>query len=158
MLSNVAKLYHMPCILFCSSKVSFGQRSLPYLAILYSKIREGALMATTVQMNVRIDEKLKQAGDEALASIGMSPSQAVRLLWQRAAEHGEGLERVKALAQVAGSDSSEGERVNGIAEGRAVLERGIAALELDKARPLTVNDDELLEEAALERLHERGLR
>jgi RHH-type rel operon transcriptional repressor/antitoxin RelB len=109
-------------------------------------------------MNVRIDEKLKQAGDEALASIGMSPSQAVRLLWQRAAEHGEGLERVKALAQVAGSDSSEGERVNGIAEERAVLERGIAALELDKARPLTVNDEELLEEAALERLHERGLR
>lgn len=126
-------------------------------AILYSKMQKGAPMATTVQMNVRIDEKLKQAGDEALASIGMSPTQAVRLLWQCAAGHGEGLERVKALAQASGLDSSEGERVNGLAEGRAVLERGIAALELDKARPLTASDEELLEESALERLHERGL-
>lgn len=60
MLSNVAKLYHTPCILSCSSKTLFGQR-FSSLATLYSKIREGALMATTVQMNVRIDEKLKQA-------------------------------------------------------------------------------------------------
>lgn len=36
-----------------------------------------------------------------LASIGMSPAQAVRLLCQRAAEHDEGLERAQADMLVA---------------------------------------------------------
>lgn len=45
-------------------------------------------MATTlldrrsVQMNVRLDSQLKEAGDAVLARIGMTPSQAVRALWE----------------------------------------------------------------------------
>ncbi len=45
-------------------------------------------MATTlldrrsVQMNVRMDRQLKEAGDAVLASLGMTPSQAVRALWE----------------------------------------------------------------------------
>lgn len=45
-------------------------------------------MATTlldrrsVQMNVRIDRQLKEAGDAVLAHLGMTPSQAVRALWE----------------------------------------------------------------------------
>lgn len=35
-----------------------------------------------VQMNVRMDRQLKEAGDAVLAHIGMTPSQAVRELWQ----------------------------------------------------------------------------
>lgn len=35
-----------------------------------------------VQMNVRIDRQLKEAGDAVLAHIGMTPSQAVRALWE----------------------------------------------------------------------------
>jgi len=35
-----------------------------------------------VQMNVRIDRQLKEAGDTVLAHIGMTPSQAVRALWE----------------------------------------------------------------------------
>ncbi len=35
-----------------------------------------------VQMNVRIDRQLKEAGDTVLANIGMTPSQAVRALWE----------------------------------------------------------------------------
>lgn len=31
-----------------------------------------------VQMNVRMDRQLKEAGDAVLAHIGMTPSQAVR--------------------------------------------------------------------------------
>ena len=34
-----------------------------------------------VQMNVRMDRQLKEAGDAVLAHIGMTPSQAVRTLW-----------------------------------------------------------------------------
>lgn len=45
-------------------------------------------MATTLldrhsaQMNVRMDRQLKEAGDAVLASLGMTPSQAVRALWE----------------------------------------------------------------------------
>lgn len=35
-----------------------------------------------VQMNVRIDRELKREGDAALATVGYTPSQAVRLLWE----------------------------------------------------------------------------
>lgn len=35
-----------------------------------------------VQMNVRIDRQLKEAGDAVLTHIGMTPSQAVRTLWE----------------------------------------------------------------------------
>lgn len=51
-------------------------------------------MATTlldrrsVQMNVRLDSQLKEAGDAVLARIGMTPSQAVRELWQYLIENG----------------------------------------------------------------------
>ena len=36
----------------------------------------------TVQMNVRIDERLKAAGDSALARAGLTASEAVRDLWR----------------------------------------------------------------------------
>ena len=35
-----------------------------------------------IQMNVRIDRQLKEAGDAVLAHLGMTPSQAVRALWE----------------------------------------------------------------------------
>lgn len=41
-----------------------------------------------IQMNVRIDRQLKEAGDAVLAHIGMTPSQAVRELWQYLTENG----------------------------------------------------------------------
>ena len=37
------------------------------------------------QMNVRIDAETKKQGDRALARIGLSPSEAVRALWEFAA-------------------------------------------------------------------------
>lgn len=40
------------------------------------------------QMNVRLDSQLKEAGDAVLASLGMTPSQAVRELWQYLTENG----------------------------------------------------------------------
>lgn len=39
------------------------------------------------QMNTRIDRRLKERGDAALARAGFTPSQAVRALWEFAAEH-----------------------------------------------------------------------
>lgn len=41
-----------------------------------------------VQMNVRMDRQLKEAGDAVLQRIGMTPSQAVRELWSYLVERG----------------------------------------------------------------------
>lgn len=40
-----------------------------------------------VQMNTRIGEELKRAGDEVLAGMGFSPSAAVRGLWRFVVKH-----------------------------------------------------------------------
>ena len=42
-----------------------------------------------VQMNVRIDEELKERGDEVFARWGLTPSQVVRAVWGYAEEKGE---------------------------------------------------------------------
>ena len=48
------------------------------------------------QLNVRIDSDLKRAGDAVFTSIGLSPSQAVRALWELAANHKDEPERLRA--------------------------------------------------------------
>lgn len=42
-------------------------------------------MAPTAQINARIEPALKVAGDKALAAAGLSPTQAIRGLWELAA-------------------------------------------------------------------------
>lgn len=42
-----------------------------------------------VQVNIRMDGALKQAGDEVLERYGFSATQAVRMLWEYAARNGE---------------------------------------------------------------------
>ena len=43
------------------------------------------MTTTAAQINVRLDADLKRRGDAALSMAGMTPSQAVRALWQLAA-------------------------------------------------------------------------
>ena len=43
------------------------------------------MTTASTQINVRLDADLKRSGDAALSSAGMTPSQAVRALWQLAA-------------------------------------------------------------------------
>ena len=42
-----------------------------------------------VQMNVRIDDQLKAAGDSVFGDIGLTPTQVVRSVWEFAATHRE---------------------------------------------------------------------
>lgn len=54
------------------------------------------------QMNTRIDRKLKERGDAALARAGFTPSQAVRALWKFAVRHEyepEAIEQALSLEQ-----------------------------------------------------------
>lgn len=43
------------------------------------------MTTASAQINVRLDADLKRSGDAALSSAGITPSQAVRALWQLAA-------------------------------------------------------------------------
>ena len=43
----------------------------------------------TAQINARIDPELKARGDEALAAAGLSPTQAIRALWELAARNAD---------------------------------------------------------------------
>jgi len=44
---------------------------------------------TTAQMNIRIDDALKNRGDAVFRRYGVTPSDAVRALWNYTAEHEE---------------------------------------------------------------------
>ena len=41
----------------------------------------------TAQLNVRIDEQVKRAGDAVLERYGISATQAIRTIWQHMADH-----------------------------------------------------------------------
>lgn len=64
--------------------------------ILYSKADEVNTTATA-QINVRLDKELKEAGDSALAELGLTPSVAVRALWEQAARRGEAMQTIAPL-------------------------------------------------------------
>lgn len=113
----------------------------------------------SVQINVRIEESLKTAGDEAFAQASSSPSQAVRWLWAFAAAHADdgGLGRMlnsnPKLAQVAEMppQRSPHEKIANL----QALQGSIAALTarypqyvIDETN--AIPDDELLAEALLE--------
>ena len=117
-------------------------------------------MDATVQLNARMKQSLKQSGDKALASIGYSPSQAVRALWEKASRRGKDLEEVAAILR--GDDLSPDET---LANQDDVLVSGWALMD-EAYRTLGISQDvkhdlpdskELLEEALHERLVERGL-
>lgn len=44
-------------------------------------------MAATAQVNVRMDARMKGAGDAGLTAAGITPSEAVRALWRLAADY-----------------------------------------------------------------------
>lgn len=60
-----------------------------------------------VQMNVRIGDRLKRAGDDVLLQLGMTPSAAVRGLWEFLVAHQDEPEAVRAVIDPAASQSAQ---------------------------------------------------
>lgn len=122
-----------------------------------------------VQMNVRIDEETKEAGDAAFARIGLTPSQAVRLLWKYAGRHANDPEALRSFLgelseEQTDSDTSDEQvrRIQALHEGWALIDSFRREHNLICTVP--EDDDErmayyeqLREEALWERLEERGL-
>ena len=119
-------------------------------------------MATDmVQMNVRIPRALKVAGDEALASVGFTPSGAVRALWEKVAERGEGLSEIVSLL----SGTSDAHAMASLDDddpvfrGQRIIDDGLRAMGIDPSRlkPSGLSDEELMEAAYYDKMAERGL-
>lgn len=84
-----------------------------------------------VQMNTRMDESLKEAGDAVLRQLGYTPSTAVRGLWRFAVEHQNDPTAIHAVLS-GEHDDGVAERLGAIAEQRkryaqCAAELGIAS-------------------------------
>ena len=114
--------------------------------------------ATVTQMNVRIEASLKTAGDEALSSIGFSPTQAVRALWERAAQRGEQLEAVKRFLDGEATEASRNPKLDVLEAGWRIVPEGLAALGISDSSfaEATYDYDSLYEEAMMERARQKG--
>lgn len=118
----------------------------------------------TVQMNTRINRALKERGDAALERAGMTPSQAVRKLWDFAARNAHNPRAIQSLFD----DEDEAEKR--AAEEERARKREVALkganimVEAYERLGITPSDwtknasyEEMRDYALLERLRERGL-
>ena len=117
-------------------------------------------MEASVQLNIRMDRSLKEAGDKALAQIGLNPSQAVRALWEKASLRGEDLEEVSALLR--GRDKQQEKDASraddALLASWTLVEDTLASYGMTYTPAGDSPDDRaMLEEALYERLVERGL-
>lgn len=54
-------------------------------------------MPAMAQLNVRMEPRLKSAGDEVLARLGVTPTQLVRALWMKVSRGAEAFDQVVAV-------------------------------------------------------------
>lgn len=116
----------------------------------------------SVQMNVRLNGALKERGDTALALMGYSPSDAVRAIWSLACGKGTGLSLLEAAlkrgSEVAAGVSQDAVNVcDVVSEGQLLYAAACARVGITAPRAHGLSDEELLEQALVERLEERGL-
>lgn len=119
--------------------------------------------AVIAQVNARIDANLKAVGDAALANAGLTPTKAIRAMWQRFAELKDRPEKIRELVEshdaLAPAERAEQERrLNLAKEGSMIVSRSLA--ERGVVMPEGFEElsyEELREQVLLERLRERGL-
>ena len=117
----------------------------------------------SAQLNVRMDEQLKQSGDAALASIGFSPSETIRIIWKKASLRGKDLEEVRRFLGKELTDTSTiVQQKDPFAPGRRAVNNCLRDIAIDIDTPASFSssnktDRELLDAALLERMNEREL-
>ena len=113
------------------------------------------------QLNVRMGAALKERGDAGLASIGLTASEAVGALWELASSGAQNLAALQRLLADAPAASPRAEALDAgdpLSEGKSLYAAALSQLGLEAA-PVDagVSDKELLQDALLERLDEKGL-
>ena len=120
-------------------------------------------METVQQMNVRIGSDLKRRGDKVLARWGLSPSEGVRGFYDLITRGDKRSE--EALAAVSGKAPSTEEarateqlrRHEEVARFQASMQTALKAIGVKEGAVPVASDKELLEEALVERMEEKGL-
>jgi hypothetical protein len=115
--------------------------------------------AASVQVNVRMDKPLRDAGDAGLAAMGVSPTQAVRTVWRLAASGPAGinaLEKLFASSAASPADAGSSSDENPLDQGWGLFSAACARLGLDASAAKEnvgprSSDAELLEKELLER-------
>ncbi|WP_302961181.1 hypothetical protein [uncultured Adlercreutzia sp.] len=117
------------------------------------------------QMNFRIDAELKRRGDERFARLGITPSRAMRRLYECAARYDDESERVlTALIKPEGiSPEDEGEkRSQAVLDFLDSLQAQREAMGIPAGATSRIFTDEELDDlyydAQMERMAERGLK
>lgn len=106
----------------------------------------------SAQMNVRLDSQLKEAGDAVLASLGMTPSQAVRELWQYLTENGDMPIAKRNNDEVLPDDIRSKASSSHVSEGAALISNYYERFSIPRLSPDEVFDyDELYDQMMSER-------
>ena len=106
----------------------------------------------SAQMNVRLDSQLKEAGDAVLASLGMTPSQAVRELWQYLTENGHMPIAKRNNDEVLPDDIRSKASSSHVSEGAALISNYYERFSIPRLGPDEVFDyDELYDQMMSER-------
>lgn len=117
-----------------------------------------------VQMNTRISRSLKERGDAALERAGYTPSQAIRKLWDYAANNAHNPRAIENLFDAedeAEKREAEEERARRRETMRKSMNIMADAYERHGIKPsdwtMNASYEEMRDYALLERLRERGL-
>ena len=120
-------------------------------------------MATT-QINVRIDDAVKLAGDQAMSTVGFTPTQAIRALWEFAQRNRHDHRKLATMFDMltekdAPHDVPLGaeEREAIIEEGPRIIERALADMGVETFCPPDFSDKDFLEDALASDMEEKGL-
>lgn len=106
----------------------------------------------SAQMNVRLDSQLKEAGDAVLASLGMTPSQAVRELWQYLTENGHMPIAKRNNDEVLPDDIRSKASSSHVSEGAALISNYYERFSIPRLSPDEIFDyDELYDQMMSER-------
>lgn len=116
----------------------------------------------TAQINARLNPALKQRGDEGLLGAGLSPSQAIRALWELAARNTDNPEAIqralfpeRAEAQEVELSAAQRCRSEAIGKGAHVVEDAYRAMGVNLSLSSTdLSFDELQDLAYQERYGE----
>lgn len=114
------------------------------------------MAVATTQMNVRIPAEVKTAGDRAFASEGLTPTEVVRCVWEKAASRGRGLQEVLDLVRGKPGESVALNLFESASCDVTFQMRGLG-VDLSAADAPHPSDDELLEMAYYEKAVQRGL-
>ena len=119
------------------------------------------MTTTAAQINVRLDADLKRRGDAALSMAGITPSQAVRALWQLAASLADRpgalqdiLSPGRARAEQREREKAAKHKLELIDQGSQLFAAACRESEIDLAKVRPSGDEELKRNACADRYGE----